>query len=441
MAAFFLRLLLLYTITFAVLGRNNANSTFNLRGTGDERIVGKEISTSEAAANPQAATAVHTTSNFKAANASRLAEGIKAEQSGQQPSDLLPVLTPFSRTYYSSEPKVTANFFLRYIKGTRKVDPWLKTDPSCAETEAVEIEYRGEKMDILFVKDTVKVSGELTPDVFVNSSAREWKKVMNRVMNYSPWVDFHDGLTWSIVDIDALAHDNVLYQRYSEVVVRIKVPRTAWTVEGVMINADSPAPNVTSEQGIRSWYTSYFDNPDNCRNPSEAPNATRFWWKSTFAATDPEAAVNFATQVLGAVEVESPYPWPPVGNCTATRWIEFPTNGSSHGIQFHFVQSLEYPPGSPSISDFNLYQARIRDLQKGQFDRYLYNSVAFRASSLDPFIEKLNSVKCPFLVLDLGNGVFCLYFSFPGNAAISMQIHSSNVKLAEPRPYSSCSLN
>eukprot|EP00933_Yihiella_yeosuensis_P081196 TRINITY_DN94757_c0_g1_i1.p1 TRINITY_DN94757_c0_g1~~TRINITY_DN94757_c0_g1_i1.p1 ORF type:complete len:495 (+),score=66.16 TRINITY_DN94757_c0_g1_i1:67-1551(+) len=370
-----------------------------------------------------------------------LADGATSEQQIDQQLHLqLPVITPTSRTYYSSDPQISADWWLRYIRGTRIVDPWWKTDPACAETVAVELQYQGETMTMLFIKDKVKATGELNPDVFVNSSDREWGKVMDRIMDYSPWVDFHDGMTWSILDIDALARDNVLYQRYLDVVLRLNVPRTVWTLELVMINQGSPPPIPMTEKGKQSWLTSLYNNPDSCRN-SEAPNATHFWWKSTFAAADPVAAVKFATQVLGAVQIESPYPWPPVENCTAALWVRFPTNDGSHGIEFHFVESLEYPPGSPSIADFHHYQNALRDLEKGRFDRYLYNSIVFRAPSLDPFIERLNHVKCPFLLLDLKNDLFSLYFVFPGNGAIAMQIHSSHVTLAGPRPYSSCSSN
>eukprot|EP00933_Yihiella_yeosuensis_P050972 TRINITY_DN4878_c0_g1_i1.p1 TRINITY_DN4878_c0_g1~~TRINITY_DN4878_c0_g1_i1.p1 ORF type:complete len:431 (+),score=65.21 TRINITY_DN4878_c0_g1_i1:106-1398(+) len=351
-----------------------------------------------------------------------------------------PLLTPIARTFISSDPKRSADWWLRYLTGTKRVESWLKADPSCQETDAIEIEYNGEKMSMIFIKDRVRPYGKVHPNAFAESSDREWEKIMDREMNYSPWVDFHDGLTWSLFNADAFTEDNVKYQRYSDNVLRLNVPETAWTLELVAINYLSPPPTI-SKSSVKSWIGAVYDNPDLCRHV-EPVHATRMWWKATFAAVDPPRAVKFAEKVLGAYHIESPYPWPPEGNCTAALWARLPTADGSNGIEFHFVESPAYPQGNPGIADFHKAQRDIRDLDKGTFDQYLYNSMVLKADSLDPFIDRLRSEKTPFLLFEMDHQkkFFSLFFSFPGNEAIVIQIQASEVTKAVPKPYSSCTM-
>merc|ERR1719464_919570 len=56
----------------------------------------------------------------------------------------------------------------------------------------------------------------------------------------------------------------------------------------------------------------------------DRPRESGWWWKSTHAAADPEAAANFVVDVFGAQHLPCPYPWPPVVNCTAAKWVRLP---------------------------------------------------------------------------------------------------------------------
>lgn len=349
----------------------------------------------------------------------------------------LPILTPVGRTYYSSDPKASVDWWLRYVVGTKRIRPPSYFVKSCSVVDAVRLTYQEQSMYMVFIKDFTW-HGSLHPDAFVNSSETEWQKVVARQFSYSPWMDFHDGITWSVFNLEHFAADGLQFQRYLVAVLRSKIPYTAWTIEFVPINNQSAEPDGDSNVSWSSWQAANYESPDLCRK-EDFVDTHLMWWKSTFAAKDPLAAVEFAESVLGAFRVQSPYPWPRKPNCTASLWVRLPTSDITKGLELHFAQSLEYPPGTPSIVDFHDYQESIHDLAHGKFDEYMQNSLVFEAESLDPFVERLQSLRRSYLALELPDSRVELLFTFPRNEAIVVRIQSKHLTLDEPKRYDSCS--
>lgn len=349
----------------------------------------------------------------------------------------LPILTPVARTYYSSDPKASVDWWLRYVVGTERIRPPSDFVSSCADVDAVRLTYEAQSMSMVFIKNS-KRHGAVHPDSFVNSSETEWQKVIAREFSYSPWMDFHDGITWSVFNLEHFAADGLKFQRYLGVVLRSKIPYTAWTIEFVRINNQSAEPSGDSNISWSAWQAANYESPDLCRK-KDLVNTQLMWWKSTFAAKDPVAAVEFAESVLGAFRVQTPFPWPRKPNCTASLWVRLPTIDNTQGFQLHFAQSLEYPPGNPSIVDFHDYQESLHDLAHGKFDEYLQNSIVFKAESLDPFVERLQSIRRSYLALQLQDGLVELLFTFPNNEAIVVRIQSHHLTLDEPKRYDICS--
>merc|ERR1719356_2081838 len=290
---------------------------------------------------------------------------------------------------------------------------------------------------------------------FVSVSDSEWSCVASAAMErklpiYSSWIDFHDGITGDTFDVDRAISDHVLLQKYKYGPLRVPLPYTVSTIELI---------GGFTEEGDRKLndYAAPSGQIDKCRDnekalevcrvfpsicaPQEKRNGSErndgsFWWKSTFASTDPKGASDFAIHALGAQRVETPFVHSNA-DCPVVEWVILPDQQSYRteaeaaismegryrhpddlptGLMLHFVSNPGWSERNLTIRDYAKEQGDIRKLSLDSFDDYMHNYVEFETSSLDPFITRLTNLKVPFIVRR-GNKphYFAIYVNVPNN--------------------------
>jgi len=144
-------------------------------------------------------------------------------------------------------------------------------------------------MNQTFVHDKVKPAGPMPQGLFSQASDAAWRKVSAKAavheQSWSPWMDFHTGLKGEVIDVQALLRDGVSMQDYSDHnVLRLNLPGTISTVE-FADDVEHPS-ELNATAGVPA--------PDRCRRTEPEPDTPLLepphWWKSTFAALDPEAS-------------------------------------------------------------------------------------------------------------------------------------------------------
>merc|ERR1719393_399782 len=138
---------------------------------------------------------------------------------------------------------------------------------------------------------------------FVDNSDAEMERVgsaaIEKVKDYSPWIDLHDGIMADGFQVDLAIKDKVKFQKYTmDGPVRINLPYTLFTLELVCCYSQDDGAKLIDYSGV--------DQPENCRTnkdcldnvePRQSPLT---WYKVTYASPDPVAAAEFSVRALGA---------------------------------------------------------------------------------------------------------------------------------------------
>jgi len=343
-------------------------------------------------------------------------------------------LTPIGRLYASTDVDASAAFFQRYF-GAAIVGQNLTHNTSCADVRTVSIQAPNStdfSYTLTFVHDKVKPIASVSPAQATAALDEGWASVMRKDKLYSAWFDNHDGLGPDKFDIDKATADGLEMQVYHgsitqfpAAVVRLLIPGTSWTME---------CTGTYSKQQAEKLERHVFPDPDNCRNNSRQPELFgHFWWKSAFAAADPQAAAKFVVAALGAEPFESPFPWPRGPNCTAAAWTRLPGTG----FNMHFVSSSEWDSESFTVKDWARAQEGARNLKEGIFDRNMYNAFVLWSDSLDDLATRLESLWVPYLALQLGPKLFALRLDVPGNG-ISIEVRGDRLTSIKAKQFDPC---
>lgn len=271
-------------------------------------------------------------------------------------------------------------------------------------------------------------------DAYAKAVEEDWNTKIFKDKGWSAWGDFHDGLADYNFNLAHAHMDNMQFVRTTSV-LRAYVPGTAWTIElreAEVFRSDEknfsfPIGDASDLEYLEnhSWT---IDEP--CRNMTSAfhnvymENDAGFWWKATFAAADAEAAAAFAIEVLGARESPCPFPYPPTETCSGARWLTVGPDLTNR-FELHFVELFQ---DHDTINEYHESHARrVAALTAGCLDASLFDSVSFYVHTLDPFVEKLKSKGVPYMLAKVAPGRHVLFFAFPGNEAIGIQLHSDLV--------------
>lgn len=244
--------------------------------------------------------------------------------------------------------------------------------------------------------------------------------VLDRKTEWSSWVDNHDGIVFGprlFNKTKALADGLPMWDQGGKA-LRLYIPKTLWTFEwrdGQPVSNDPPAiPE------------------DGCRDPTVTDEASTFdtpWQKVTFMTANLQAASDFATMVLGAVEYPSAAGTELPDGCPVARWFSL----YDVPIALHFVDSRGYlaQQGVMGAERFAAHVEGLRNWSNGTVDPYIYNSWVVMVGSLDPYLTRVKRHGLQHLLVRVDSEQLALFIDVPQNA-ITVQLRSSHVSLAAP---------
>jgi len=304
-------------------------------------------------------------------------------------------LRPVGRWFFSTKPVESETLFTSVL-GAEAATQNISQSKRCAEV--THIKYGGGR-EYSFIHDKVKPSGAgLNATKVVDTFHDEFVAVGSKTLGYTQWEDNHDGLQGGVATLDVPRLEAASeIQIYPEKqlpwpewgILRIAIPGTYCSLES--------AGNFSERQwsGLRKHTTA---DPDDCRNNSwaNASHPQMHWWKSTFAAPNPQGAADFAVAVLGGAYTRAPYPLPDRHDCTTARWVVLPS-----GFMLHFVNSWEWPGGAITPGSLAKHIEAHRDFRgtEGVFDVWAYsNMVLWAEDSLDPYIARAKAGSYRYLL-------------------------------------------
>jgi len=335
-------------------------------------------------------------------------------QRGDHPSE---TLLPLGRTFLSTDPAASAEFMVKFYNAESVALP------PCAGTSRAAVRMLDMAAVIVFVKDDSLPIGDVDLGGLIRSMNKTLVSAASGTNNvYSFHLDSHDGwnvgtLLGGLEDISASRpvagyyHDTSFLVETGisrEIDALVQIPQTIQTIQ---MHADDSGPIPPVAQL-------------DCRADVSAREVGA-WWKSTFSAANPEAAADVAVNVLGASRVDCPYPPVAGPNCTAAIWLMLP--GSYFAL--HFVKSQGYQAYPGEMQAFTRQVRSLRNLTAGRLDRFMYNSLMFRVSSLEPFVQRVQALGLPFLVVSTGPEEQALFLDVPENDII-IQLRSKRVGVA-----------
>jgi len=393
----------------------------------------------------------------------------------QPMAEVLPELMPLARSLTTENPEALAEYFVKYYGAQRvSTNMTMHMQTGCGvEFVGVQLSrqdglYRSpqDKYTLYLVKDDRKWAGLMPRDTFSRLSDDAYDDMITsrKSKDHRPWVDFHDGIqdSWRWLEdpskpnfnkkegarsIKELVQDSVPVQNLGYKTMRSNIPNTSHFLEIDGVGR----LDYFVDDGEESWWKSSQEADSGCRtvtNP-DLVNGTSsaidgktlyhwesLWYKATHFIEESglNAASEFAKNALGFVPISPGFPEPKQDGCIGAKW-----NARSTGdwFQLHFVSSSP-PFPDMGASSYHDYQSSIRNLKSGCFDHYLYNSLILWSDSLDPFVRRLRQLDTPFLALKLQDQLFSLVFSFPNNAAIVIDIRSSELSEAEYEHFDPC---
>lgn len=363
----------------------------------------------------------------------------------------LPVLTPMAHNFFSTDASKSAAFMLRYFAKTKLVDNGARC-VDCKNIAIVEYCPRDDVpcMTMKFIEATAAPAGLIPMQDFVKSADESWSRVgaaatsEAHLVDYSPWLDFHDGISGDDFQAELAIQDGIMLQKYSiGHVLRVPLPHTTFTLELIIFDTTQTA-KLLDYAGVKG--------PDLCRYNEKGLEGTKskktFWWKSTYAAPEPDVAAEFVVHALGARQVTSPFTneegRQDGKQCPIVRWLVLPANPLTiteeqalkpldenqdypEGLMLHFVKNRGWPESNPSIKSidrFAEHQEKLRDLNADVVDQYMYNNIELQAESLDPFLTRFRRLDIPYIGRTSPK-LYSVYISVPKNGIV-IKIASSN---------------
>jgi len=348
---------------------------------------------------------------------------------------------PMGRTFLSTDPAASAKFIVEFYHGE------LVELPVCAGVERAAVrmpalfsEATGWRPVIIFIQDDSLPIGDVDLAGIIGSMNKTITRAAMGVQNlYWFHLDSHDGwsndLTWEGVEKEVAASVPVAgYQHKgkTDIDALVQIPQTMQTIS--MYIADPRNIPVVLQDDCRVDDVALVEVP--VVPQYERPNPNGAWWKSTFFAANPEVAASVAIKVLGAEQIVAPYPLVAGPNCTAAAWVSLPGSG----LNLHFVNAPEYQAYPGEMQSFIRQVRSLRNLTAGRLDRFMYNSLMLKVSSLEPFVERAQAAGVPFLMVRAGPEEQALFLDVPEND-ITIQLRSKYVGMASQAVPDWCAQN
>lgn len=363
----------------------------------------------------------------------------------------IPELYPVGRSYYSNDPQASAAFFTRYLglvsceKNNFAPGPDLETAGVTTTSEML-VSPVDRPFSAIFVK--AHFSNRMESFLETSEAESHWHDsvtVYGASFKWSPWQDFHCGLNVSL-NVTRVFHDLLEISYVSSIrKPGFHIPSALRRIEHRGVSEDEFA---AVPEEVQDYFKGFSHEESSCREDHRIVGTDRAWYKSTYGVKNASAAADFAIYMLGAHASEAPYDYPPgeaTKGCIGGKWVFFGEGDGSTNFNLHFVEGPPPDEARPSYSsqtgvqgDLSLddlrayYQSVSTRMKAGCFDPALYENIIFETDTLDPFIERLEAIQAPFLTLRYASGRFALFFSFPDNEFIVVQIQGDAMTAATP---------
>jgi len=361
-------------------------------------------------------------------------------QSGGRRSTQEPAESPLDRlgrTFLSVDPLASAKFLVRYYQAE------MVTLPACASAERAAVRMPTQYASdtdllpvIVFIKDESLPVGDLNLGGLIGSMNETLARAASGVDNsYVFHFDNHDGWRSGVGSIEKAIADGVPVAGFyhtpgdpDDYDALVQIPHTMQTIQmryfspqiSPVFQGDCRGDGTSSDSGSDSELDSSSTESSADSITGYRPEEQRVWWKSTFAATNPDAAANLAVNVLGAHPSVSPYDSVTGPTCTTAVWLRMSGN-----FGLHFVKSPRFQNYEGEMQDFTQQVRSLRNLTAGKLDRFVYNSLMFKVDSIDPYVDRVKQLNLPFLVVSAGPEEQVLLLDVPEND-FTIQIRSKH---------------
>jgi len=325
----------------------------------------------------------------------------------------LPSLAPVARSYASTDPAASARFFQNVVPGTKIVATNYSTGAPACDVDIVAVQLPlgaivgGAGQMVYFVRDHVASDCGAAVKPFQELQTQDFINQNSGAIKYDQWGDNHDGYHFTssfnvsaIVAGEYFTFESIQFPAWDSPKSALPLAALDVVVRNTTFNFQLWG-NFTGSLGKLMPYK--LDEWESCRNQSMSwvPDNSDdlFWWKSTFATSEPEREAHFVVEHLGAREVPPPFPVPYQDGCTRARWVAF----DATGWMIHFVYSPEYYPKNASLTIAS-WESKVtagRAITHGVYDTWMWNRVIFWADAgLDAFEKSLDSAGVAYTTRD-----------------------------------------
>eukprot|EP00931_Biecheleriopsis_adriatica_P116167 TRINITY_DN91847_c0_g1_i1.p1 TRINITY_DN91847_c0_g1~~TRINITY_DN91847_c0_g1_i1.p1 ORF type:complete len:671 (-),score=57.20 TRINITY_DN91847_c0_g1_i1:19-1974(-) len=354
----------------------------------------------------------------------------------------------WGHSYASTDPELSAQFAERYFGAERVRD----INPGCGSSREIEVRYpqfndfRGGGLHVRFVRNSRKPGGQYDIPAYVESMKHLYGNLSdNSKHHWNQFFDSHLGFypADKVGMADALLQDGVpFFSDQSNGVfqsIYVNIPGTGKVIECLGDYLPStPLPTTH----IRLGSTQQFCTPKRRLGAQPiSPNVLGVNYhhgdadlnKTTFAAADPAAGIDFAVRYLSASRLKQGRGPAADGECAKLSWAQWPDGHEWHLVdakQADWVTFDHLRPLVPfNISDLAAYIENLRDLQSNQYDQWLDYRDIFNVSNLSAIAQILQEDDVPFGVWSRPHeGTCSLYVDLPGNG-IAVELRSSEFSL------------
>lgn len=349
----------------------------------------------------------------------------------------------WGHVYASVDPELSARFVEQYF-GAKRVH---ETHPGCSGASEIEVKYpyhddlRGGGLHIRFVQNTRKPGGHYDIRAFVESMAHLFGNLSNNSgHHWNQFFDAHLGFypANKIAMADAFLRDGVpFFSDQSDGIfqsIYVDIPGTGRVTECL---GDYEPSTPLPENHIRLSSTQQFCTPKrrlDFHQPSSDSLGVSYRGgdsdlnKTTFAAADPDAGVEFAALYLGASRLQQGRGPAADGLCAKLSWAQWPDGHQWHLVnqkQADWVTLDHLQPRVPfNITGLASYIEGLRDLGSNQYDQWLDQRDIFTVSDLSVIAAIFREDGVPFGVWSRPLEKTCsLYVNLPGNG-IAVELRS-----------------
>lgn len=339
----------------------------------------------------------------------------------------LPLWPPFSsRTYVSTDPMASAEFFYKYFAATP-----IPARECSSYVTSVQVPLSNGGHTVYSFVEGAALPTDLDIDGLIATKESSIGAVFTEGASSSMWIDNHEGINTARFNWAKASQDGVQMGIFGPPValgigrgqvIRLNIPHTLWTLEVASIT-DAMAANLSQ----------YASEDGGCRVPvgpggEDLPDDffTGPWFKSTHMSYDPFKSADWMMKVMGARAETSALQGGE--GCALAAWV-LQKGHHNQTFRIHFVRA----PDSEGDRERSLFEdiEAVCNRDVHELDALMFNSLVTTVQSLDPYIQRLRYHSFRFVLISAGESEHVLLARIPGTMS-AVQLRSEHVTVAEP---------